>query len=169
MITSKRIKQETRRWIDRVTIFPRSIFLTFHLWENLSDDKDENTFCKIQKINKRFLNKLERICNASKTRLERLVVVERNTSRNHCHLMIEVPIHLSNKMMVKNIKQCADKTHGIGDYDIRHTYDKNNLIDYITKETNKDRDTIDFENSFFKNNKNRISKYRNGHSNIRMQ
>ena len=169
MVTNKRLKHETRQWIVRNTLLPRSVFLTFHLWENLSDDKDENTFFKIQKVIKRFLNKLEKNCNASKRRLEIVVVVERNTTRNHCHLMIEVPQHLSNKMMVKNIKQCADNTHGIGEYDIQHTYDKNQLIDYITKETNKDRDTIDFENSFFKNNKNRISKYRNGHSNIRMQ
>ena len=169
MITSKRIKKETIRWIDNITIFSRSVFLTYHLWENLSEDKDEKTFYKIQKVNKRFLNNLERICNASKRRLERVIAIHRNTTRNHCHLAIEVPIHLSNKMMVENIKQCVTKTHGIGELKIIDTYDKKGLIDYISKEVNISRDTIDFENSFFKNNKNRISKYRNGHSNIRMQ
>ena len=151
MNTNKHIKHETRRWIERSTILPRSIFLTFHLWDNLSEHKDENTILKIQKITKKFINKLEKSCNASKNRLERIVVIETNTSRNHCHLMIEVPQHLSNKMMVKNIRHCAENTTGIGQHDIRQTYDKNQLINYITKEVNPNKDTIDLENSFFKN------------------
>jgi hypothetical protein len=168
MNTNKHIKHETRRWIERSTILPRSIFLTFHLWDNLSEHKDENTILKIQKITKKFINKLEKSCNASKNRLERIVVIETNTSRNHCHLMIEVPQHLSNKMMVKNIRHCAENTTGIGQHDIRQTYDKNQLINYITKEVNPNKDTIDLENSFFKNHNNRISRYRNGHRNNHM-
>ena len=124
------------------------IYMTTLVGEKIFDN-----LLQINKINKRFIRRLEKKCNVhQKRRLERLVVTETDKPRNHCHLIIETPIHLSKEMMLTNVVKSLSKTKGLGKIDIRNVRYKSGLIEYLCKELRPNKDSIDWENSYFRDN-----------------
>jgi hypothetical protein len=53
-------------------------------------------------------------------------------------------------MMLNNIHESLDKTKGLGKVDIRNVRYKQGMIDYLCKELRPNKDSIDWENSYFK-------------------
>jgi len=138
-------------WLNKISLFNRGLFLTYNLWENLSYRKDFDNIKEISKLNRRFIRRLEKKCNVhQKQRLERLVVIEKDKPRNHVHIIVECPIHVSHILMTKHIIESLHQTKGLGNLDLRKMRYKSGLIDYLTKELQTDMDSIDLENCYFK-------------------
>ena len=138
-------------WVNDISLFNRGLLVTYHLWDNLSWRKDFDNLHQIQKINKRFIRRLEKKCNVhQKQRLERFVVTETEKPKNHVHMIVETPIHLSKDMMLINIIESLHKTKGLGKMDIRNVRYKTGIVEYLCKELHPNRDSIDWENSYFK-------------------
>ena len=153
MNTQSRFTKSGSDWINNISLFNRGLFVTYNLWDNLSWRKDFDNLYQIQKINKRFIRRLEKECNVhQKRRLERFVVTETDKPRNHCHLIIETPIHLSKEMMLTNVVKSLSKTKGLGKVDVRNIRYKSGLIEYLCKELRPNKDSIDWENSYFRDN-----------------
>lgn len=153
MYIQSRFTKDGSDWINNVGLFNRGLFVTYNLYDNLSWRKDFDNLLQINKINKRFIRRLEKKCNVhQKRRLERLVVTETDKPRNHCHLIIETPIHLSKEMMLTNVVKSLSKTKGLGKIDIRNVRYKSGLIEYLCKELRPNKDSIDWENSYFRDN-----------------
>ena len=153
MNTQSRFTKSGSDWINNISLFNRGLFITYNLWDNLSWRKDFDNLYQIQKINKRFIRRLEKECNVhQKRRLERFVVTETDKPRNHCHLIMEIPIHLSKEMMLMNVVKSLSKTKGLGKVDVRNIRYKSGLIEYLCKELRPNKDSIDWENSYFRDN-----------------
>ncbi len=153
MYIQSRFTKDGSDWINNVGLFNRGLFVTYNLYDNLSWRKDFNNLLQINKINKRFIRRLEKKCNVhQKRRLERFVVTETDKPRNHCHLIIETPIHLSKEMMLTNVVKSLSETKGLGKIDIRNVRYKSGLIEYLCKELRPNKDSIDWENSYFRDN-----------------
>jgi len=153
MYIQSRFTKDGSDWINSVGLFNRGLFVTYNLYDNLSWRKDFNNLLQINKINKRFIRRLEKKCNVhQKRRLERFVVTETDKPRNHCHLIIETPIHLSKEMMLTNVVKSLSETKGLGKIDIRNVRYKSGLIEYLCKELRPNKDSIDWENSYFRDN-----------------
>jgi len=153
MYIQSRFTKDGSDWINSVGLFNRGLFVTYNLYDNLSWRKDFNNLLQINKINKRFIRRLEKKCNVhQKKRLERFVVTETDKPRNHCHLIIETPIHLSKEMMLTNVVKSLSETKGLGKIDIRNVRYKSGLIEYLCKELRPNKDSIDWENSYFRDN-----------------
>ena len=153
MYIQSRFTKDGSDWINNVGLFNRGLFVTYNLFDNLSWRKDFDNLLQINKINKRFIRRLEKKCNVhQKRRLERLVVTETDKPRNHCHLIIETPIHLSKEMMLTNVVKSLSETKGLGKIDIRNVRYKSGLIEYLCKELRPNKDSIDWENSYFRDN-----------------
>ena len=134
MYIQSRFTKDGSDWINSVGLFNRGLFVTYNLYDNLSWRKDFNNLLQINKINKRFIRRLEKKCNVhQKRRLERFVVTETDKPRNHCHLIIETPIHLSKEMMLTNVVKSLSETKGLGKIDIRNVRYKSGLIEYLCK------------------------------------
>ena len=155
MCTQSKFKKTGTDWIKNVTLINRGILVTYGLWENLSSGKNERTRYEIQKINRRFIRRLEKKCKEQqKQRLERFIVTETDKSRNHCHMIVETPIHIPYYMMIKHIIGSLHETKGLGKMDIREVYEKQHLIDYLCKEWSPNKDPIEWENCYFKDRNN---------------
>ena len=153
MYIQSRFTKDGSDWINSVGLFNRGLFVTYNLYDNLSWRKDFDNLLQIYKFNKRFIRRLEKKCNVhQKRRLERLVVTETDKPRNHCHLIIETPIHLSKEMMLTNVVKSLSETKGLGKIDIRNVRYKSGLIEYLCKELRPNKDSIDWENSYFRDN-----------------
>jgi hypothetical protein len=153
MYIQSRFTKDGSDWINNVGLFNRGLFVTYNLYDNLSWRKDFDNLLQINKINKRFIRRLEKKCNVhQKRRLERFVVTETDKPRNHCHLIIETPIHLSKEMMLTNVVKSLSETKGLGKIDIRNVRYKSGLIEYLCKELRPNKDSIDWENSYFRDN-----------------
>ena len=153
MYIQSRFTKDGSDWINSVGLFNRGLFVTYNLFDNLSWRKDFDNLLQINKINKRFIRRLEKKCNVhQKKRLERFVVTETDKPRNHCHLIIETPIHLSKEMMLTNVVKSLSETKGLGKIDIRNVRYKSGLIEYLCKELRPNKDSIDWENSYFRDN-----------------
>jgi len=153
MYIQSRFTKDGSDWINSVGLFNRGLFVTYNLYDNLSWRKDFDNLLLINKINRRFIRRLEKKCNVhQKRRLERLVVTETDKPRNHCHLIIETPIHLSKEMMLTNVVKSLSETKGLGKIDIRDVRYKSGLIEYLCKELRPNKDSIDWENSYFRDN-----------------
>ena len=138
-------------WINDMSLFNRGLLVTYHLWDNLCWRKDFNIVYQIKIINRRFNRRLEKKCNVhQKQRLERFVVTETREPKNHIHMIVETPIHLSKEMMLKNIIESINQTKGLGKMDIRNVRYKTGIVEYLCKELQPNMDSIDWENSYFK-------------------
>ena len=116
-------------WINNIGLFNRGLLVTYNLWDNLSWRKDFDNLYQIQKINKRFIRRLEKKCNVhQKQRLERFVVTETDKARNHIHMITETPIHISKELMLKNIIESLHETKGLGKFDIRNVRYKTGIV-----------------------------------------
>lgn len=65
-------------------------------------------------------------------------------------MIVETPIHLSKDMMLINIIESLHQTKGLGKMDIRNVRYKSGIIEYLCKELRPNKDSIDWENSYFK-------------------
>ena len=65
-------------------------------------------------------------------------------------MVMETPIHLSKEMMLKNIIESLSETKGLGKVDVRNVRYKQGLVDYLCKELRPNKDSIDWENSYFR-------------------
>ena len=63
---------------------------------------------------------------------------------------METPIHLSHDMMLENINKSLSETKGLGKLDIRNVRYKQGVIEYLCKELRPNKNSIDWENSFFR-------------------
>ena len=151
MNTQSRFTKSGSDWINNISLFNRGLFVTYNLWDNLSWRKDFDNLYQIQKINKRFIRRLEKKCNVhQKQRLERFVVIETDKPRNHVHMITETPIHISKEQMMINIWSSLKQTKGFGEEDIREGRYKTGIVEYLCKELQPNKDSIDWENSYFK-------------------
>ena len=142
-------------WINNVSLMNRGLLVTVNLWDNLCWRKDIDNLNQIRVINRRFIRRLEKKCNVhQKSRLERFVVTETDKPRNHVHMIVETPIHLSQEIMLKNIIESKNQTKGLGDVDIRRVREKKHLIEYLSKELRTNKDSIEWENCYFKGRNN---------------
>lgn len=138
-------------WINNISLFNRGLLVTYNLWDNLSWRKDYKNILEIQKRNRRFIRRLEKKCNVhQKQRLERFVVIETDKPRNHVHMITETPIHISKEQMMINIWSSLKQTKGFGEEDIREVRYKTGIVEYLCKELQPNKDSIDWENSYFK-------------------
>ena len=151
MYIQSRFTKSGSDWINQMSLFNRGLLVSYNLWDNLSWKKDDMTLYEIQKINKRFIRRLEKKCHVhQKNRLERLLDCETDRPRNHCHMILETPIHLSKEIMLKNIIESLHQTKGLGKMDIRNVRYKEGLIEYCCKELRPNKNSIDWENSWFR-------------------
>jgi len=142
-------------WINNRFLGNRGLLVTYSLWDNLSWRKDTNNLYQIQTINKRFIRRLEKKCDVhQKSRLERFIVTETDKPRNHVHMIVETPIHMSKEIMLKNIIESLHETKGLGKLDIRNVREKRHLVEYLCKELRPNRDSIEWENCYFKDRDN---------------
>ena len=155
MYVQSRFTKDGSDWVNRISLLNRGLLVTYNLWNNLSWRKDEDTLYQILKINRRFIRRLEKKCNVhQKSRLERFVTTETDRPRNHVHLVVETPIHLSKEMMLKNIVEGISETKGLGEVDIRNVREKKHLIEYLCKELRPKKDSIEWENCYFRDRDN---------------
>ena len=151
MYIHKKFTNSGSDWVNNIGLFNRGLFVTYNLWDNLSWKKDFDNLYQIQKINKRFIRRLEKKCNVhQKQRLERFVVIETEKPRNHVHILTETPIHLSKEMMLDKIIESLHETKGLGNLDVREIRYKTGIVEYLCKELRPNLDSIDWENSYFK-------------------
>ena len=158
MVNSQKYNFKGKDWINKITCFPRGLLVTTHLSEHHSYRKDFNKLQEIKKINRRFIRRLEKRCNVhQKRRLERFIVTETTKQRNHCHYILETPIHLSRSQFITNIILSHRETKGFGSiqdigrsFDVRDVRYKSGMIDYLCKELQPDKDSIEFENCYFR-------------------
>lgn len=126
--------------------------MTYHFTDSLGFDRGFNTRMLLEKTNKQFLRKLEsKLGFNDRTRLEKLVVIEKGKFRNHVHMVIETPIHVSNEKMTKTIQGCIRSSTRLGSSRIEPFYDKERLFGYLSKEVwTQDIDCIDLKNTFIR-------------------
>ena len=150
MYIQSRFTKSGSDWINRMSLFNRGLLVTYNLCDNLSWNKDEMTLYEIQKINKRFIRRLEKKCHVhQKNRLERFLVIETDKPRNHVHMITETPIHISKEQMMINIWSSLKQTKGFGKEDIREVRYKTGIVEYCCKELRPNKNSIDWENSWF--------------------
>ena len=159
MYLRNRTQQQTSKWLHTNFNIQRGIFLTYHFTDVLGFNKSFDTRFILEKVNKRFLRKLEKKLGFNdRTRLNRLVFIEKGKFRNHTHMMVETPIHISNVGMLKNIKESVDSNNKIVSFEVKPIREKQELIHYLTKEvTEQNSDCIDEKNTFIKKQMNVFS------------
>jgi hypothetical protein len=69
-------------------------------------------------------------------------------------MIVETPTHISKEMMLKNIIESLHETKGLGKLDIRNVREKRHLVEYLCKELRPNRDSIEWENCYFKDRDN---------------
>lgn len=123
------------------------MFVTIHYSGGLSDNRDFNTRMLLERVNKQFLTKLERELGFNdRTRLEKSVVIEKGNFRNHVHIVVEIPIHISNEKMPESIQRYIRSNTKLGSSDMQPFYDKEGLIRYLSKEISiQEIDCIDLK------------------------
>ncbi|WP_347851844.1 hypothetical protein [Planktomarina sp.] len=66
-------------------------------------------------------------------------------------MMVETPIHVSNQRMIETINECIESSNKIVSSDIKPVREKQELINYLTKEIKeRNSDCIDEKNTFVK-------------------
>ena len=92
MECNTRHREQTEEWLNNFTNFSDAVSVTLHYNDSLQD-KTFNTKQRIQKANKRLFRNFEKILfKRQKDRLKRIVVTETKlTSRNHLHMLIQIP------------------------------------------------------------------------------
>ena len=152
MYLETHLKEQTSKWLIHDFTSPRGMFVTIHYSEGLGDKRGLNIRMILESVNKQFLRKLERKLGFNdRTRLEKLVVIEKGKFRNHVHMVIETPIHVSNEKMTKTIQGCIRSSTRLGSSRIEPFYDKERLFGYLSKEVwTQDIDCIDLKNTFIR-------------------
>ena len=65
MYIQSRFTKSGSDWINQMSLFNRGLLVSYNLWDNLSWKKDDMTLYEIQKINKRFIRRLEKKCSTN--------------------------------------------------------------------------------------------------------
>ena len=143
-------REQTEEWLNNFTNFSNAVSVTLHYNESLQD-KNFNTKQRLQKANKRLFRNLERsIFTRQKDRLKRIVVNETKlTSRNHLHMLIQIPENETYETFKAKLWVASNKTNEFleNTLDTTQIYNAKNLINYVTKESNYTIDNIDVLNS----------------------
>jgi hypothetical protein len=152
MYIQNQAQQQASKWLHTNFHLHRGIFVTYHFIDSLGFNRSFNTRLLLEKVNKRLLRKLEKKLGFNdRTRLNRLVFIEKGRTRNHTHMMVETPIHVSNQRMIETIIECIESSNKIVSLDIQPVREKQELISYLTKEvTEQNSDCIDVKNTFIK-------------------
>jgi hypothetical protein len=152
MYIQTKIQKQSSNWLHNSFDLHRGMFVTIHYTDKLGFDRGFNTRLLLQKVNKRLLRKLEnKLGFNDRQRLGRLVFIEKGRSRNHTHMMVETPIHVSNQRMIETINECIESSNKIVSSDIKPVREKQELINYLTKEIKeRNSDCIDEKNTFIK-------------------
>jgi len=150
MYIQNEIREGWGDWLNDRFDFERALFLTVHLDEYLSWRKDDLAKAEVSKRVKRFFRRLEKKCfKSQKKRLEKFTVIE-TKNRNHVHIVVETPQHLSNETMKSNVELSFRETQGFGKPYIVNMRKKSGLIEYLTKEVDLNKDTVDLKNLWVK-------------------
>tara|TARA_B110000908_G_scaffold99628_1_gene117641 strand:+ start:441 stop:677 length:237 start_codon:yes stop_codon:yes gene_type:complete len=73
-------------------------------------------------------------------------------------MMVETPTHVSNQRMIETINECIESSNKIVSSNIKPVREKQELINYLTKEvTERNSDCIDEKNTFIKRRMNVFS------------
>ena len=105
MYIQTKIQKQSSNWLHNSFDLHRGMFVTIHYTDKLGFDRGFNTRLLLEKVNKRLLRKLEKKLGFNdRQRLERLVFIEKGRSRNHTHMMVETPIHVSNQRMIETLR-----------------------------------------------------------------
>ena len=142
-------KQDIVSWFDAWK-FNRPVFFTGVLSDQLGyaiDDDDE----RIRNNNKHFLNELHRLVfKKSKKKIVRLVIIEKGKGRKHCHMLLDIPEHLSCNLFNDLIEQSWLKTKGGIGTNIKEVFNLNGIQQYLVKEIypNKEMLGVDIQNSY---------------------
>ncbi len=135
MYLRNRTQQQTSKWLHTKFNIQRGIFLAYYFTDVFGFNKSLDIRLILEKVNKRFLRKLEKKLGFNnRTRLNRLVFIEKGKFRNHTHMMVETPIHISNVGMLRNIKESVDSNNKIVSFEVKLIREKQELIHYLTKE-----------------------------------
>ena len=109
------------------------------------------------------MNEIHRnVFKKSKIKISRLVVIETgkriknsdsdSNTRNHVHMIIEIPENLSDSKFTEILERSWLKTKSGISSDIRKVNDIDNLIDYLMKDvTHNSLDQVDITNCKFRN------------------
>ena len=155
MVNNQEYNYKGRDFVNKISCFPRGLLVTTHLSGQHQFRKDFDKLQEIKSINRRFIRRLEKRCNVhQKRRLERFIVTETTKQRNHCHYILETPIHLSSSQFITNIILSHRETKGFGSIDVRNVRYKSGIIDYLCKELQPDKDSIEWENCYFRDSHN---------------
>mgnify|MGYP001254820109 CR=1 FL=1 len=130
--------------------FKRPIFFTGVLNNNYGYGDGELNNEMIRKNNKHFLNDLHRkVYKKSKKKLKRLVVIEKGQIRKHCHIVLDIPEHLSCYDFIHLVYKSWLKTKGGISIDISPVYDIKGLNQYLSKEIYPNSELgVDIQNSY---------------------
>ena len=103
----------------------------------------------LERVNKQFVRKLERgLGFNNRTRLEKLVVIEKGTFRNHVYIVVETPNHISNEKITESIQTCIQSNTKLVSSDMQTLYGREGLIRYLSKEISTQQiDYIDRKNT----------------------
>ena len=142
---------DSLNWMDGFCKTNRNLFVTQHFNEYLALTKTFQNYQTIKKVNKRFFRKLEKLIGFNqKTRLNRVVITETLSPRNHSHMVIEIPSHISYGEMCFNIQTASSKTRNMGSCFIKPVDNYSRLLEYLSKESSLNPDYIELENCFVK-------------------
>jgi hypothetical protein len=145
-----RHREQTEEWLNNFTNFSDAVSVTLHYNDSLQD-KTFNTKQRIQKANKRLFRNFEKILfKRQKDRLKRIVVTETKlTSRNHLHMLIQIPENEIYETFIAKLWMAVFKTNETLENTLHttHIYNAKNLINYVTKESNYNINNIDVLNS----------------------
>ena len=140
-------REETSNWFKDWK-FHRPVFFTGVLNNRLGYGEGERNDYEIRKNNKHFVNELHRrVFKKSKNKITRLVIIEKGKGRNHSHIVLETPIHLSGDSYKSIVSNSWLKTRNGISTDFRDVYDINGLRKYLSKEIcRKSELGVDIEN-----------------------
>jgi len=143
-------KDNITGWFEQWKFF-RPVFFTGVLNNDYGYGDSEFNDELIRKNNKHFLNELHRnVYLKSKKKLTRLIVIEKGQGRQHCHMVIDVPEHLSINEFVFLITKSWLRTRGGISIDVTPVYNMNGLREYLSKELSPNSELlgVDIQNSF---------------------
>ena len=145
----KLFRENITDWFSEWKFF-RPIFFTGVLNNKYGYGDSELNNEMIRKNNRHFLNDLHRkVYKKSKKKITRLIVIEKGNSRKHCHMILDVPEHLSETNFHHLISKSWLKTKGGISTDISTVYNPTGLNEYLSKEIYPNSELgVDIQNSY---------------------
>jgi hypothetical protein len=136
-------------WFDDFKFY-RPIFFTGVLNDRLGYGEGDFVIDDIVKNNRHFMNELHRrVYKKSKTKIPRLIVIERGKGRFHTHMILETPEHISNENYRHLIQHSWLKSRDGISVSIEDVTDIKGIKNYLSKEVSLHSVTgVDVKNSY---------------------